>query len=105
MITISLITDELSADPETAIEMAAGWGIRHFEMRGFYTDRVPKLSAYQKYVLKQSLDDYGAQVVAISPGLFKMPFPPKAPYRWSFGVLDVASYENWSEAQRQVRYH
>lgn len=102
---ISLITDELSGDPETAIEMAAGWGIRHFELRGFFTDRVPRFSEYQKHQLRCILRDYDAQVIALAPGLFKIAYPPKEAFRWSFGVLDAPSYESWAEAQRMVRYH
>jgi sugar phosphate isomerase/epimerase len=105
MISISLVTDELSGDPETAIEMAVGWGIRDFELRGYYTDRVPRLSNYQKQQLRHILEDYDARVVALSPGLFKMAYPPKAAYRWSFGCLDMPSYESWSEAHRQVQFH
>jgi sugar phosphate isomerase/epimerase len=105
MISISLVTDELSGDPETAIEMAVSWGIRDFELRGYYTDRVPRLSNYQKQQLRHILEDYDARIVALSPGLFKMAYPPKAAYRWSFGCLDMPSYESWSEAHRQVQFH
>src|SRR5271157_4273628 len=98
MIAISLVTDELSGDPETAIEMAVSWGIRDFELRGFYTDRVPRLSDYQKQQLRHILEDYGARIVALSPGLFKMAYPQKTANRWSFGCLDMPSYESWSEA-------
>ncbi len=105
MIAISLVTDELSADPETAIELGVGWGIRNFELRGFFTDRVPSFSDYQKQQLRHVLADYDAHIVALSPGLFKMSYPPKSAYRWSFGCLDLPSYESWSEAHRQVQYH
>ena len=105
MINISVVTDELSGDPETAIEVGVGWGVRHFELRGIHTDRVPLLSKYQKHQLRNVLNDYGAEIIALSPGLFKMAYPPKASYRWSFGCLDAASFESWSEAHRQVQYH
>lgn len=105
MIPISLVTDELSADPETAIEMGVSWGIRNFEMRGFFSDRVPLFSDYQKQQLRCILEDYDAHIVALSPGLFKMSYPPKTAYRWSFGCLDLPSYESWSDAHRQVQYH
>lgn len=105
MIRISLITDELSGDPETAIEMAVGWGIRHFELRGFFTDRVPRLSAYQKHQLRCVLDDYSGQIIALAPGLFKIAYPPRAAARWSFGCLDAPSYESWEAAHRSVQVH
>src|SRR5258706_7568384 len=105
MIKISLVTDELSGDPETAIEVAVAWGVRHFDLRGIHTDRAPRLSPYQKHQLRGALDDYGAEIIALSPGLFKMAYPPKAAYRWSFGCLDAASFESWTETHRQVQYH
>ncbi|HEU4746298.1 MAG TPA: hypothetical protein VFS61_13720, partial [Anaerolineales bacterium] len=68
---ISIITDEVSADPETAIELGAEWGIHDFELRGFFTDRAPRFSAYQKQRLRDALDEFQARIVAIGPGLFK----------------------------------
>ena len=70
---ISLITDEISADPETAIELGAEWGIRDFELRGYFTDRAPRLSDYQKQRLRDLLVEYQARIIAIGPGLFKVP--------------------------------
>ena len=105
MLKISLVTDELSADPETAIELATSWGIRDFELRGFFADRVPLLSAYQRRQLMHILADYGARIVALSPGLFKMPYPPPDPLRWSFTCLDMGAYESWEAAHRLVQAH
>lgn len=102
---ISLITDEISADPETAIELGVEWGIRDFELRGFYTDRVPRLSAYQKERLHDMLSEHQARVIAISPGLFKVAYPSQHAPRPSLGWMDAAGYETWSEAQRLVDYH
>src|SRR5512138_2120918 len=102
---ISLITDEISADPETAIELGTEWGIHDFELRGFYTDRVPRLSAYQKQRLHDMLSEYQARVIAISPGLFKVPYPPKHAPHTSLGWMDSAGYETWFEAQRLAHYH
>ncbi len=105
MIKISIVTDELSADPESAIEMATDWGIHDFELRGYFAERVPQLTAYQVRQLGLILDDYGARVVALSPGLFKMPYPAVDPVRWSFTVLDQAAYEVWESARRLVETH
>ena len=102
---ISMITDEISADPETAIELGVEWGIHDFELRGFYTERVPHLSAYQKQRLHDMLDEYQVHVLAISPGLFKIAYPPKRAPRTSLGWLDAAGYESWAGAQRLVQYH
>jgi hypothetical protein len=32
---LSIVTDEISADLETVIELGAEWGISQFELRGF----------------------------------------------------------------------
>jgi sugar phosphate isomerase/epimerase len=74
---ICLITDEISADPETAIELGVEWGIRNFELRGYFSDRVPRLSAYQRDKLPEILARYQARVVALSPGLFKFFLPAR----------------------------
>lgn len=102
---ISLLTDEISADPETAIELGVEWGVRDFELRGFYNDRVPRLSDYQRHHLGQVLNEHQARIIAVGPGLFKIPNPPKHPPRTNLGWLDHIEYGHWSEAQRLVRYH
>jgi len=105
MIKISIVTDELSADPESAIELATDWGVHDFELRGYFAERVPQLTAYQVRQLGLMLDDFGARVVALSPGLFKMPYPAVDPVRWSFTVLDQAAHEEWESARRLVQTH
>lgn len=102
---ISLITDEISSDPETAIELGVTWGVRNFELRGFFTDRAPRFSAYQKQRLRDMLEDYQASVIAIGPGLFKVPLPPPIAPRATLGWMDYSAYENWSAARSAARQH
>jgi sugar phosphate isomerase/epimerase len=102
---ISIVTDEISADPESAIELGVGWGVHDFELRGYYTDRAPMLSAYQRSHLRAVLDDFGARVVAVSPGLFKFPLPSASPPRASLGWMDRAGFEAWDAARGMVRQH
>lgn len=102
---ISIITDEISADPETAIELGTEWGVHDFELRGFFTDRAPRLSAYQKQRLKDVLIEYQARIVAVGPGLFKFAYPSPSAPRLPLGWMDLAGYENWAEAQRLHHYH
>lgn len=104
-IKISAVTDEISADPETAIELGTQWGIHDFELRGYFTDRVPIFSSYQKKHLQDILQAYDARVIAIGPGLFKIPFPSKAAARASLSWLDKAEYDRWEQSQRLVDYH
>jgi len=102
---ISIITDEISADPETAIELGVEWGVRDFEIRGYGTDRVPLFSDYQKTRLKELMDEYGIRIVAISPGLFKIPAPSKTRLRFPLQSFDVHLYQNWKSAQDLVKFH
>ena len=102
---ISLITDELSADPETAIELGVEWGVRNFELRGYFTNRVPRFSPYQKDKLQELLERYQARVVALSPGLFKFPLPAE---RWdSFPVaaIEAKNHRSWKSAYDRVQMH
>jgi sugar phosphate isomerase/epimerase len=102
---ISLITDEISADLETAFEIGASWGIRDFELRTVGNHRVPDFPGYQKSRLKELLEEYQARIVAISPGLFKCPFPAKSRGRFSVQALDHLLYQKWQRAVDLVRFN
>lgn len=102
---VSIVTDELSADPETAIELGVEWGVRHFELRGYYSDRVPEISAYQRRHLRAALDDYGADVIAVSPGLFKFPYPGADSPRASLAWMEREQDQSWEQAQTLLRRH
>jgi sugar phosphate isomerase/epimerase len=102
---ISLITDEISADLETAVEIGVSWGIRDFELRTVGNDRVPNFPGYQKSRLKELLEEYQASIIAISPGLFKCPFPGKSRSRFSIQAMDHSLYQQWWSANDLVRFH
>jgi sugar phosphate isomerase/epimerase len=102
---ISIVTDEISADFETAIELGAEWGLRDFELRGFYTDRVPNLTQYQKEQLSETLDTFDSRIIAISPGLFKIPYPLGPREGASLAWLDHGMFQNRRSLQDQVKYH
>ena len=102
---ISLITDEISADPETAIELGVEWGVHDFELRGFGTARVPNFSAFQKQRILELLEAFNVNVIAISPGLFKMPFPDRRRERFPLRTFDIALYDRWEKAQDALKAH
>lgn len=102
---VSIVTDEISADFETAVELGVEWGIRDFELRGFYADRVPFLSAYQQEQLGEVLATYEARIIAISPGLFKIPYPLDPREQVSLAWMDQAIFGRWRSARDQVKYH
>ncbi|HXX37448.1 MAG TPA: sugar phosphate isomerase/epimerase family protein [bacterium] len=102
---ISLITDEVSADPEVAFELGREWGIADFELRGYFTDRVPMLSTYQRRRLQEMIVDYGVRITAISPGLFKIPYPAGDPERSSLGWMDRGFFDTWESSRKALQFH
>lgn len=72
---ISIVTDELTGDPETAFQLGLEWGVTHFELRGVHETRVPRISSHARQRLLRAIERYGVSITAISPGLFKIPFP------------------------------
>lgn len=102
---ISIITDEISADFETAIELGIAWGVHNFELRGFFTDRAPNFSAYQKQCVRDVLSEYDARVIALGPGIFKIPYPPDHPTRSSLGWMDLSQYVRWADNWKLMEYH
>jgi len=102
---ISIVTDEISSDLETALELAAGMDVRDIELRGYGSRRVPLFTDYQKQRVKELLEEYNARVVAISPGLFKIPFPPPKRESFPVQVFDSGLFERWRDARSLVRYH
>lgn len=102
---IALITDEVSADPETAIELGVEWGVRDFEIRGFGTRRVPDFTPYQKARLRELIESHDVRVVAISPGLFKIPYPETARPHFPLRSFDFEHHRRWQSARDQLKYH
>ncbi len=102
---ISLITDEISADPETAVELGVSWGVSNFELRGYYADRVPMLTPYQKDKLGETLEHYQAHVVALSPGLFKFPLPASRWISFPVAAIEADMHRNWASAHDRAKIH
>lgn len=103
---LSVVTDEISADPETAFELAQSWGLDAVELRGIGEQRYPNVPAFWHERLPQLLDEYGLKVVALSPGLFKIPYP--APPSASTRILrweDAMVFERYRSSESLVRYH
>jgi sugar phosphate isomerase/epimerase len=102
---ISIVTDEISSDLATAMELAADWGIHALELRGYGSQRVPGFTDYQKLRVRELMEEYQARVVAISPGLFKFPFPARKRPRFPLEVIDAGMYERWRDAHSLLDYH
>ena len=102
---ISIVSDEISSDFATAVELGTGWGVRDFELRGVGENRVPHLSAHQKDQVRIILERCDARIVALSPGLFKFPFMPAQRKRFPVNVIDKGMFERWQQARVQMDYH
>jgi sugar phosphate isomerase/epimerase len=102
---VSIVTDEVSADLETAIELGLEWGVDAFELRGIGGQRVPRYTDYQKQRVLELRDAYNIHIAAISPGLFKIPYPPKKRDQFSLQVIDSNYYDQWQAARCLLDYH
>ncbi|MFN2134466.1 MAG: sugar phosphate isomerase/epimerase family protein [Candidatus Promineifilaceae bacterium] len=101
---IGIVTDEISADPETALELAKEWGVNAVELRGFGSDRVPNFSAFKKQRLRELLLAYDVELTAISPGLFKCVYQEERA-RFPLRTFDEALYATWAAQQAECRRH
>lgn len=102
---ISIVTDELSNDPETAFELGLEWGVREFELRGIFDRRVPRIEPHLRRRLVRAVRDFGVSITAVSPGLFKIPFPGAEPSRSNLGWMDRGFDMAWSAARSQLADH
>ncbi len=71
---ISIVSDEISEDFKTAVEISSGWGIKNFEIRGINYKRVPDISDSELRLIKDVIETYKIKIVGISPGIFKIPW-------------------------------
>lgn len=101
----AIVTDELSADPETAFELGLEWGVEHFELRGVHDGRVPRLAPHVRRRLVRAVRDFGVRVTALSPGLFKCPFPDAEPARSNLGWMDRGFQEDWQRMRATLDDH
>jgi sugar phosphate isomerase/epimerase len=103
---LSVVTDEISADLETALELAQNWGLAGVELRGIGGVRYPEVSPFWQARVPELVQESGLPVVALSPGLFKIPFPttPAAAtriLRWE----DEMVFRRFRSAEDLMRHH
>lgn len=101
----AIVTDELSDSPETAFELGLDWGVSHFELRGMHDARVPRLSSNQRRRLLRAIRDFGVTISAISPGLFKIPFPLETPKRSNLAWMDREFHDTWAGPAATLQEH
>lgn len=103
---ISIVTDEISSDLETAIELAQSWGLDAIELRGVGDHRYPDVSDFWRKRVPELIRESGLKVSAISSGLFKIPFPELPPaetriLRWEDAML----FQRKQNADALLRFH
>jgi sugar phosphate isomerase/epimerase len=102
---ISIVSDEISSDFETAVELGVKWGIHDFELRGVGESRVPNLSDFQREKIQRVLENYQARIIALSPGLFKIPCIPAERPRFPVEAFDSILYQDWKAGQNLMKFH
>jgi len=70
---IAIVSDEISFDFSTAVDIGTDWGIRAFEVRGLCSGRVPYVSERDIDNVLGVKEEFGIEISAISPGAFKVP--------------------------------
>lgn len=80
MFTISAFADEISPDPQEQIDVLAGCGVRHIELRSILKTNVLDLTDMQVQEMKSLLDRNGFKLSAIGSPIGKIgadqPFEP-----------------------------
>ncbi len=103
---LSVVTDEVSADLETSLEIISGWGVDAVELRGIGERRYPAVSEFWRARVPELIYESGLEVAALSPGLFKIPYPTRPGddtriLRWEDALL----FQRYQEAEALVRHH
>jgi len=70
---IAIVSDEISSDFSTAVEIGTDWGVRAFEIRGLCSGRVPYTSRRDIERVLEVKEEFGIEISALSPGAFKLP--------------------------------
>jgi sugar phosphate isomerase/epimerase len=68
---LSIVTDEVSLDPLTAVELGQEWGLSHFELRSVASGRLPDISDADRRRLVALSRRTDIVLTAMSPGFFK----------------------------------
>jgi len=70
---LSIATDAISADFETAVLLGLEWGIEHFELKRIHHKRIPDVTDDEVALVEQVLRTHTVTLSTMSPGLFKVP--------------------------------
>ena len=71
---LSVFTDEVCRDdPDRALALIAGWGLKHAELRTLRSGRFPLVPDAELEEFQRRLQGEGLALSAVSPGFFKCP--------------------------------
>jgi sugar phosphate isomerase/epimerase len=102
---VSVITDELSADLETALELCVTWGVDAIELRSIEDQRWPNVSDYWRIRVPQLIEESGLTVAAVSPGLFFIPFPGQPAPIMGLRFIDARQLRAHEQARALLDHH
>ncbi len=76
---VSILSDEISVDYVAACELAAEWGLKHFELRSWCNGRAPEnMGDATMHDIRRAAEGFGIDFPSISPGLFKVSIDDEA---------------------------
>ena len=70
---ISINTDAISQDFETAVLLGVEWGIEYFELKRLYGRRIPDINGDEVRLVERVLVENEVRLSSLAPGLFKIP--------------------------------
>src|SRR5215472_12891042 len=94
------MTDEVSSDFGSALEILSTWDVDAVEIRRVGERRFPDVTDYWLDRVPRLLEEFRLPVAAISPGLFKIRFPagPEEPHFHRGADMDRVARETSIEA-------
>jgi L-ribulose-5-phosphate 3-epimerase len=70
---LSIASDAISADFETAVLLGLEWGIEYFELKRIHHKRIPDVTEDEIRIVQNVLKSNAATLSSLAPGLFKVP--------------------------------
>lgn len=102
---ISVITDELTSDIETAVELAGEMELEGIEIRGVGDKRYPLVDEYWLGRVPQLVREARLPVISISPGLFRVPCPPEPSTPSVLAWEEALFFERDKRLEDELRFH
>ncbi|NOZ23741.1 MAG: sugar phosphate isomerase/epimerase [Planctomycetes bacterium] len=67
----AILSDEISLDFDTAVEIGTSWGIQYYELRNTPSGRIPQCAESDIRKIADGVKRYDVKITGLSPGLFK----------------------------------